>query len=128
MLNKIIPTVMVISGLLTLTMLQALFAPDAAMQSLFNESPDGALRDILVRNWGVLIGLMGALLIYGAFHKPSRSLALVLSSVSKLSFVALVLSQGDRYLAGMTVPVAVDSVMIILFLIFLFVGARTRAA
>lgn len=119
MLNKIFVGVMVVAGLLTLTMLYATVSPIAAAQSFFGETPEGAMASIVVPNWGVLIGLMGALLLYGAFHAPSRKLALVVAGASKIAFIAFVLAQGDRYLAGLQTAVIVDSIMVVLFVIYL---------
>jgi ABC-type lipopolysaccharide export system ATPase subunit len=62
----------------------------------------------------VLIGLMGALLLYGAFHAPSRKLALVVAGASKIAFIALVLMQGDRYLSALQTALIIDAVMIVL--------------
>lgn len=128
MLNKIFAGVMVIAGLLTLTMLYATVSPIAASQSFFGEAPEGAMATIVVPNWGVLIGLMGALLIYGAFHAPSRKLALVVAGASKIAFIALILMQGDRYLAGLQTAIIVDSVMVILFAIYLIFGKPGAAS
>lgn len=122
MLNKIFAGLMIVSGLLTLTMLYAAFAPVAAVRSFFGETPEGAMASIVIPNWGVLIGLMGALLIYGAIHAPSRKLTLAVAGASKLAFVVLVLAQGDRYLGGLAAAVAVDSVMVALFAAYLVWG------
>lgn len=127
MFEKIFAGVMVVAGLLTLTMLYAAVSPEAAVQSFFRETPDGAMASIVVPNWGILIGLMGALLIYGAFHPPSRKLALVVAGASKIAFIALILMQGDRYLASLQTAVIVDSVMVVLFVIYLIFG-KPRAA
>ena len=77
---------------------------------------------IVVPNWGVLIGLMGALLIFGAFNRSSRRLALAVAGASKVAFIALVLAQGQRYLGGVGAAVAVDSVMVLLFAAFFFLS------
>jgi hypothetical protein len=122
MLSKVFVAIMVISGLLTLTMLYAAVSPVAASQSFFQETPEGAMASIVVPNWGVLIGLMGALLLYGAFHAPSRKLALVVAGASKIAFIALILMQGDRYLSGLQTALIVDSVMVLLFAIYLVIG------
>ena len=56
------------------------------------------------------------MLIYGAFNPPHRSLVLIVAGASKVIFIALVLSEGTRYLnhqAG--VAIAIDSVMVVLF-------------
>lgn len=125
MFNKVFAGVMVVSGLLTLTMLYAAIAPVAAIQSSFNETPEGAIASIVVPNWGILIGLMGALLLYGAFHAPSRKLALVVAGASKVAFIALVLVQGGGFLMS---AVILDSVMVVLFAIYLIFGRPTATA
>jgi hypothetical protein len=122
MFNRIFVAIMVVSGLLTLTMLYAAVSPVAASQAFFQETPEGAMANIVVPNWGVLIGLMGALLLYGAFHAPSRKLALVIAGASKIAFIALVLMQGDRYLSALQTALAIDALMVVLFAIYLIVG------
>ena len=127
MFKKLIPWIMTIAGVLTLTMLYAAIAPEAASQQMFGETPEGAFASIVVPNWGVLIGLMGALLLYGAFHPPARTPALVIAGTSKLAFIGLVLQQGDRYLAGLQTAVIVDSVMVVLFAFCLIAGRPAKA-
>lgn len=127
MLNKVFAGIMAVSGLLTLTMLYAAVSPLAASRSMFGEEPAGAMAAIVVPNWGVLIGLMGALLLWGAYHAPSRKLALVVAGASKIAFIALVMLQGTRYLSGLGVAVAVDAVMVALFALYVVVG-KTAAA
>ncbi len=122
MINKIFAGIMVVSGLLTLTMLYAAFAPGAATERFFGETPDGAFATVVVPNWGILIGLMGALLIYGAFKPSARKLALVVAGASKIAFVGLILAQGDRYMSGLGAAVVVDCVMIALFAAYVVFG------
>ena len=57
--------IMLVSGALTCTMVYAAIAPQAALQSAFGETLEGPLAEIIVRNWGVLITLVGGMLIYG---------------------------------------------------------------
>ena len=67
------------------------------------------------------------MLIYGAFNPLQRPLVLIVAGASKVIFIALVLSEGTRYFnyqAG--VAVAVDSVMVILFVWYL-IAARSVA-
>lgn len=128
MFERIFAGIMIVSGVLTLTMLYATISPVAAMQSMFQETPDGAAAAIVVPNWGILIGLMGALLIYGALHPPSRKLALVVAGASKIAFIALILLQGQRYLSGVGAAVIVDSVMVALFAAYLVFGRPVKPA
>ena len=111
-----IKPLMLVSGILTTTMLYAAVAPAAALQSTFGESLSGPLAEVIVRNWGVLIALVGAMLIHGAFNPSTRRLALVAASASKIAFIALVLSNGWRYLGhGAGTAVVIDSLMVGLF-------------
>lgn len=64
--------IMLVSGALTCTMVYAVVAPEVALRSTFGETLQGPLAEIVVRNWGALIVLVGAMLIYGAFHPASR--------------------------------------------------------
>lgn len=128
MRNRVIAGVMIFSGLLTLTMLYAAIAPGPAAQQMFQEDVSGAMASIVVPNWGVLIGLMGALLLFGAFNPGSRRLALAVAGASKAAFVGLVLAQGQRYMPGLGIAVAIDSVMVVLFLIFIVMLGRAKAA
>jgi hypothetical protein len=113
--------IMILSGLLTMTMIYATLAPEAPLRSTFGESVSGPVADIVVRNWGALIALVGAALIYAA-HKPAvRPLALTMAGASKAVFIALVLSHGGRFLTYQAgVAVAVDAMWVIVLAAYLF--------
>jgi len=64
--------IMLVSGVLTATMVQAALTPDSALQSNFGETVSGPLAHLVVRNWGALIALVGGMLIYGAFNPLQR--------------------------------------------------------
>src|SRR5262245_16642544 len=116
--------IMLVSGLLTSTMIYAAIAPEAALRSTFGETLTGPLAQIVVRNWGALIALVGAMLIYGAFHPPVRPLVLVVAGASKAVFIGLVLSLGSDYLGRQAgVLITIDALMIALFAWYL-VAAR----
>ncbi len=117
--------IMLVSGALTCTMVYAAVAPKAALRATFGETLEGPLAEIIVRSWGSLIALVGAMLIYNAYDPPGRSLVLIVASLGKLIFIGLVLAQGGRYLrrqAGLAA--AVDLVMVALFIGYL-AGARS---
>jgi hypothetical protein len=112
---------MILSGVLTMTMFYAALAPEAALRSTFGESVSGPVADIVVRNWGALIGLVGAMLIYGARKPAVRPLALTIAGASKAVFIALVLSHGGRFLGYQAgIAVAVDAMWVIVFAAYLF--------
>jgi hypothetical protein len=120
--------IMLASGALTCTMLYAAIAPQAALRSTFGETLEGPLADIVVRNWGALITLMGVMLIYGAFNPQVRTFALIIAGTSKLVFIALVLSHRGDYLdqqAGLAI--AIDLLWVVLFAWYLLTTRATSA-
>lgn len=120
--------VMLVSGVLTLTMLQAAIAPAAALKATFGETLEGPLAEIIVRNWGALIALVGAMLVYGAFHTPVRRLVLVVAGLSKVTFISLVVGLGAQYLGHQAgVAIIVDSVMVVLFAAYLIATRHLTA-
>jgi hypothetical protein len=120
--------IMLMSGALTCTMVYAVIAPQAALRSTFGETLEGPLAEIVVRNWGALITLVGTMLIYGAFNPQIRSLALTVAGASKLVFIALVLSHGGRYLGHQAgIAIAIDLVWVALFACYLL-GVRPTEA
>lgn len=77
----------------------------------------------------MLIGLIGLMLIYGAFNEGHRRMALLVAAASKAAFVALVLSLGRQFLefqVGMAI--VVDSIMVVLFVAYLVATRRPAAA
>jgi hypothetical protein len=118
---------MLISGLLTCTMFIGLFSPQTLMKSNFGVTMEGPLANIIVRNWAALIGLMGIMLIYGAFVARVRRFSLVIAGISKVIFIILILSSGQAYLGfGAGTAVIADSIMIILFIVYLLLSQSPK--
>jgi hypothetical protein len=113
--------VMLAGGLITLSMLSAAIAPRLTFRLLFGDAPEGPSALLLARNWGVLIGLTGAMLVWGAFHPQARTLVLLVAGASKLTFIALVLGQ-PAYRAKSLVPLVVDTLLVALFAVYLLAG------
>ena len=111
--------IMVIAGLLTCTMIFAVFAPQAALISMFGEALTEPLSQVVVRSWGFLIFLMGVLLIYGAYKPVYRNLCLVIVSLSKIAFISIILVFGAQYIEQSAVTLILDSILITLFAFYL---------
>jgi hypothetical protein len=110
---------MLVSGLLTCTMLYAAIAPAAALRTNFGDSLQGPLANVLVRSWGVLVFLMGAMLVYGAFRPAVRRFALVVAGTSKLAFVLLLLTLGSQFLGKAMLAVVFDTLWVLVFAAYL---------
>ncbi len=120
--------IMIVSGALTSTMFYAMLAPQAALASMFGDVLNGPLAEIVVRNWGALVGMVGVLLIYGAFRPHNRPIILVFAGVSKTVFIMLVLVYG-RVLPGtmMYLVIAIDFVMTVVSALYLMqLRARSK--
>ena len=121
--------VMLVAGLLTCTMFPGLISPQTLLNSNFGTGLEGPLAEIIVRNWAALVGLMGIMLIYGAFVTAVRRFVLIIVSISKIVFIVLVLSMGQPFLQfGVGTAVIVDTIMIILFVIYLILTASYKLA
>ena len=121
--------VMLVAGVLTCTMFYAAIAPVASLQGNFGEAIDGPVAQIVVRNWGALIGLVGLMLIYGAFNEANRRMAVLVALASKVAFIALVLTYGQAFLQFQVgTAVIVDSIMVVLFAVYLLAARNRRVS
>ena len=126
---KSIKWIMLASGVLTSTMIYAAIAPQAQLRSTFGETLEGPVAEIVVRNWGALIALIGFMLIYGAFKSESRTLIIVVAGLSKIVFIGLILAYGMKYLGQQAgLAIAIDSIVVLLFIVYLIAvrGQRSR--
>lgn len=128
-LARNIKPVLLVSGALTLTMLYPVFAPQAALQGMFGATLSGPLAEIVVRNWGALIAIGGALLIWAALSPPHRGMVLLAVGASKLVFIVLVLLFGRAFLSHKVgSAIAIDALWVGLFAAYLAETRGGRAA
>lgn len=124
-LSRSMKWIMLVSGALTCTMIYAAIAPQAALQGTFGAALQGPVAEVVVRNWSVLITLMGAMLIYGAFNIAVRPLVLIVAGLSKVTFIALILTIGQPFLAYQAgVAVVSDVIQVALFVAYLLWAHR----
>lgn len=125
-INAQIKWTMLVSGLFTCSMFLALVAPQSGLEMLFGEAVlEEPYTEIVVRNWGGLIGMVGTLLVYGAFKTHSRNLILVIAAGSKSVFIGLNLVIGIDYISTSIAAIVLDSICVALYLLFL---VSTRSA
>ncbi|MCG6149980.1 hypothetical protein LFX15_16890 [Leptospira levettii] len=111
--------IMLVSGLITCSMILSALHPNLGLTLTFGETMDGNLANIVVRNWGALIAIVGGMLVYGAYHEPNRNLVLVVASISKSIFILLNLVYGQAYLAKSSPALVFDSLLVIIFVSYL---------
>jgi hypothetical protein len=107
--------VLIVGGLLTVSMLQFAIAPRRASISTYGQALEGPLVDLMVRGWGFLIALVGAMMLWAAFHPETQTLAVVAAIASKLFYIGALLAHRKRFLKGFAaITVVVDLVMVAL--------------
>ena len=125
---KNIKWVMLLSGGLTFTMFYGLFAPQAALESMFGTSFNGTLETIVIRSWSTLVGLMGAILIFGAFNEKYRTFSISIAAFSKVVFVSLVLIYGQEFMGKAGMAIIMDCSVIIFSALYLMAIYKARKA
>lgn len=86
MLAAHIEWILFITGLATACAAVMSLAPVPVMKLLFGQAPADALGLLIVRHWGLLVGLVGALLVYAAYHAEVRVPILSVAIVEKAAF------------------------------------------
>ena len=117
-INNNMKWIMLISGVLTFTMIFAAIAPHEILNSMFGKDLDSPLAEVIVRNWGVLIALIGGMLIYGAYNQAVRPLVLFVAVLSKLTFISLVIING--FWQNLIPAISFDAILIIIFSSYLY--------
>src|SRR5262245_47652509 len=119
MLAAHIDLILLITGLVTAGILVVFVAPVPVMKVLFGQAPSDALSILIARHWGLLVGLVGALLIYAAYHPEVRAATLVVAIVEKVALVVgLLISPFRRRPMVLAVALA-DAGMSALYVLYL---------
>jgi hypothetical protein len=116
--------IMLLAGLVSCAAIWGVFEPKEASKHLFDKALKGDLAEIIVRDWAVLLTLVGVGLIYGAFQPQHRTPILIGACVSKLTFLVLMLVYGEDYFEENAVWAFVaEAAMVGLFVTFM-IGMR----
>src|SRR5262245_51282896 len=89
--------IMMLAGLVSCAAVWGVIQPKDAEKYLFDKALKGDLGEIVVRDWAVLLTLVGVMLIYGAFQPQHRTPILIGASINKLAFVVLMLVYGKDF-------------------------------
>ncbi|HMD01475.1 MAG TPA: hypothetical protein VKG44_00795 [Candidatus Baltobacteraceae bacterium] len=112
--------ILVISGVVTAGGgLAALFAPHMLLRLAFGvSSVEGALL-FFVRHWGVLIFVIGALIVEGAYAPAIRPPVLAAAAIEKFAVVILVFFGPLKRTAAMTAIALMDGLFALLYIVAL---------
>jgi hypothetical protein len=119
MLAAQIELILLITGLATAGALVLFLAPVTMMKMLFGQAPDDALSLLIARHWGLLVCLVGALLIYAAYHAEIRIPALIVAIVEKAAFALGMFISPFRRRPAVLVMALADAGMAAVYLMYL---------
>jgi len=120
MLAARIELILLLTGLATAGALALVLAPVTMMKLFFGQAPSDALSLLIARHWGLLVCLVGALLIYAAYHAEIRVPVLIVASAEKAAFaLGMFLSPFRRRptVLGMALADAGMATMYVMYLI-----------
>ena len=119
MLAAHIELILLITGLATAGALVVFVAPVPVMKMLFGQAPSDAPGLFVTRHWGLLVCLVGALLIYAAYHPEVRVPTLIVAVVEKAALVLGVLISPFRRRPTMLAVALADGGMAAVYAIYL---------
>jgi hypothetical protein len=119
MLAAQIELILLFTGLATAGALVVFLAPVTTLKMLFGQAPSDVLNLLIARHWGLLVGLVGALLIYAAYHAEVRVPTLIVAIVEKAAIaLGVFMSPFRRRPAALVVALA-DAGMAAVYLMYL---------
>src|SRR5262249_45490542 len=120
MLAAQIEWILLITGLVTAGAAVLFLAPATMMKVLFGQAPSDVLSLLIVRHWGLLVCLVGALLIYAAYHAEVRFPTLIVAIVEKAAIALGLLISPFRSRPAALVMALADASMAAMYLVYLF--------
>jgi hypothetical protein len=119
MLAAQIEWILLLTGLATAGALVLCLVPVTMMKMVFGQAPSDALSLLIVRHWGLLVGLVGVLLVYAAYHPEARVPTLIVAIVEKAAFALGVFISPFRRRPAVLVMALADSGMATVYLLYL---------
>ena len=119
MLAAQIQWILLITGLATASAVVLSLAPVPIMKVVFGQSPSDALSLLIARHWGLLVCLVGALLIYAAYHAEIRVPTLIVAIAEKAAFALGVFISPFHRRPAVVVMALADAGMAAVYLMYL---------
>jgi hypothetical protein len=119
MLAAHIEMILLLTGLATAGAVVLFLAPVTMMKMLFGQAPSDPLSLLIVRHWGLLVGLVGALLTYAAYHENIRVPTLIVAIVEKAAIALGIFISPFRGRPAVLVVALADAGMAAVYLMYL---------
>ena len=119
MIGANIGPILVVTGVLTVLVGVGLVLPRQLLFVLLGAKTNDPTTILIGRHWSLLGALVGALLIYAAFHPDTRVPILTVAVIEKLTFGVLVIASPLRSRLLTMSFVCADAAMSLLYVLFL---------
>ena len=119
MIGAHIEVILIVTGALTAVALLQFIAPIPTIRMIYGEAPINRVSLFLARHWGLLIFLIGALLIYAAFHPAVRAPAMIIAVIEKVALGSAVLGTSLRQLPVAAAIAAGDLLIALVYVLYL---------
>ena len=119
MISAHIELILIVTGVLTAMALLQFVAPALVLRVVFGEAPTNDVGLAVARHWGLLIFLVGALLIYAAFHPSVRSPAMIVAVIEKAAVGVGVFGTSLRTHRAAAAIAVGDSIIAFIYVLYL---------
>ncbi|HZZ01203.1 MAG TPA: hypothetical protein VFE36_16695 [Candidatus Baltobacteraceae bacterium] len=114
--------ILLVTGALTACAVVAVFAPGLTLNLLFGGDDADSRTKLVARHWALLLAIVGAMLLYAAYHPEVRAPIMIAATVEKFAIGGLIGLSGFRTRPlAMTVALA-DTLMAVTY-VALLIGA-----
>jgi hypothetical protein len=115
MIQRMTGTLLLVTGILTAGAGIGLLFPRQVLVMFLGDQTPTSTTQLLARHWCLLVGLVGGLLIYAAFHAEIRVPVMIVAATEKLVLGGLVIASPLRTRRITLGVVSADCVMAILY-------------
>ena len=119
MIGAHIELILIVTGALTAIALLQFIAPAPVLRMIFGEAPTDNVGLAVARHWGLLIFLVGALLVYAAFHSSIRGPVMIVAVIEKAALGLGVFGTALRTHPVATAIAAGDSLIALIYVLYL---------
>src|SRR5262249_27819747 len=119
MISAHIELILIVTGALTAIALLQFIAPASVLRMICGQAPTDEVGLAVARHWGLLTFLVGALLVYAAFHPSVRGPAMVIAVVEKAALGLGVFGTSLRMHFAAAAIAAGDSLIALLYVLYL---------
>ena len=119
MIGAHIELILIVTGAVTAIALLQFIAPAPVLRMIYGEAPTDKVGLAVARHWGLLTFLIGALLIYAAFHPSVRGPVMVVAVIEKVALALGIFGTSLRSHPAAASAAAVDSLIALIYVLYL---------